>query len=481
MPKKQDWKTKVLEIIPPRLVLGAYRDVIGTIVGLETKVFSIENVRKEMVEWLNDIDPLSPLVVERDRCIKMLPTIISSLINAELLRKREDGRFKKSENFEDFWDLTKKVRTSVEKAIRWGVYHVVSTNKKNSFSCNELIDALTSSRQEIVEVLSKLAIPHQGKWKRILQEKDGKWAIIERPRLRAAPPSVVKDISDKLLYIFSLFSESGTTEVNTDKIIIKIRSIDIESVERFLKRLHFREHNGLWLLPSDMTKPQQLIEKIEMPGRLPPGACAYACLQLLDGAYLSATEIIGITGFEKSTISRALKKLSDEDLIKLAGKKGPRGEVYYTTNCDKCWFGKDREECRDETIADIKKMLKDLEPSFFEVDWSEFSNQALNKLEYNLANLKAEKLIKPDVRESFGLWDVLLRSQLAKLMEDLEARAIKMTDEKGWIDEERIYELVDEKGKSLPLLYLLGVKHVLRSTPVKLGLELLSREKAKSK
>jgi len=434
-----------------------------------------------MVEWLNDIDPLSPSVVERDRCIKMLPTIISSLINAELLLKREDGRFKKSENFEDFWDLTKKVRTSVEKAIRWGVYHVVSTTEKNSFSCNELIDALTSSRQEIVEVLSKLAIPHQGRWKRILQEKDSRWTITERPRLRATPPSVVKDISDKLLYVFSLFSESGMTEVDTDKIIIKVRSVDIESVERFLKRLHFKNHDGLWTLPPDVTSTKQLIENIEKPGRLSPGYAEAFCLTLLDSAHLSATEIVGITRIDKSTISRALGRLSKKDLITLTGKKGPFGETYYTVDCDNCWLGKDREECRDETIADIKKMLTDIEPGVFDkINWDGISNQALNQLQSNLTNLKAEKLIKKQVSEWVRLWDVLLRPKLGKMMKDLEARAIQMTNEDGWIDEERIYELVDEKGKSLPLLYLLGVKHVLRSAPVKLGLELLSREKAKS-
>jgi len=483
MAKKQDWKIKALGAMPPRLVLGAYRDVIGAISGLEGKVFSIAEVSKAITEWSRDLDPLHPLAVERDRCIKILPTIIENLTEAELLSKRDDDRFKKSEDFENFLDLTKRVRTNVEKAIRWGVYYVMAPGRrKSSFSCNELIDVLTSSYQEIVDVLDRLTIPHQGKWKKILQEKEGRWIIKEKLPLRAAPPSVVKDISDKILYTLSLFYKSGDTEVSTDKIVEKVRSGDVETVENFLTRLHFEKHNSQWSLPHDMKETsQKLIKKIEVPGRLPAGQAAYTCIHLLDSAHLSATEIVEITGIDKSTISRALKKLSDEDWIELTGKKGPFGEVYYTTNCDNCGFGKDKEECRDEVISEVKKLLKDHELSLMDVDWREFSNQTLNRLAQDLVSLKAEKSVKQIVRERARLWDVLLRPRLAKIMESMEKRALAMTEKEDWIDEERIYELIEEKGKDLPLLYFLGVKHVLESASTKRGLELFLREKARSK
>jgi DNA-binding transcriptional regulator GbsR (MarR family) len=483
MAKKQDWKIKALGAMPPRLVLGAYRDVIGAISGLEGKVFSIAEVCKAITEWSKDLDPLHPLAVERDRCIKILPTIIESLTEAELLSKRDRDRFKKSEDFENFWDLTKRVRTNVEKAIRWGVYHIIATGRrKSSFSCDELIDVLTSSDQEIVDVLDRLAIPYQGKWKKILQEKGDRWIIKEKLPLRALRPSVVKDISDKILYTLSLFYESGDTEVSTNKIVEKVRSGDIETVENFLIRLHFEEHDRLWFLPDDIKDtPQELIEKIEVPGRLPAGEAAYTCLRLLDSAHLSATEIVDITGIDKSTISRALKKLYDDDLVERTDKKGPFGEEYYTTDCDNCWLGKDKEECRDEVISEVKKLLKNHELGLTDVDWSEFSGQTLNRLAQDMASLKAEKSVKHSVRERAKLWDVLLRPRLTKIMELLEKRALAMTEKEDWIDEERIYELIEEKGKDLPLLYFLGVKHVLESASTRQGLELFLREKARSK
>jgi DNA-binding transcriptional regulator GbsR (MarR family) len=482
MAKKQDWKIKALRILPPRLFLGAYRDVIDTINGLENKVFTLGEVSKKITEWSEDLDPLHLLAVERDRCIKILPTVIGSLTEAGLLLKRDRGRFKKSEDFGDFWYLTKKVRTSVEKAIRWGVYYVMARGgKKGSFSCHELIDALTSSYEEIVDVLDRLAIPRQGKWKKILQEKEGRWIIKEKLPLRAGPPSVVKDISDKILYALSLFSESGATEVSTDKIVEKVRSSDVETIEKFLTRLHFEKRDSQWFLPHDTKEaPQELIEKIEVPGRLPAGQAAYTCIHLLDSAHLSATEIVEITGIDKSTISRALKKLGNEDLIELTRKKGPFGEVYYTTNCDNCGFGKDKEECRDEVISEVKKLLKDHELILVDVDWSGFSNQTLNRLAQDLTSLKAEKSVKHTVRERAELWDVLLKPRLAKIMESMEKRAVAMNEKEDWIDVERVYELIDEKGKDLPLLYFLGVKHVLESASIRRGWELFLGEKARS-
>lgn len=478
---KQNWKMRALEIVPPRLVLGAYRDVIGTINDLEAKVFSTEEVRKEITKWFKDLEPLHPLAVERDRCVKILPTILDRLTRAGLLLSKKEGVRKKGKNFDDFWYLTQRARTSAERAIRWGIYYLIKgSEKKKSLTIGELIDVLTPSRQEMIEVLDSLTIRHQDNWRKILLRRGDIWIIKEKPPLRTTPPSVIKDVSKKLLYTLSIFSQAGDARVDTDRIVSKVRSIDMENIERFLVRLHFEKHNTLWIIPLDITKrPQKLIEKLEMSVRLPAGEADFTCLRLLDTAHLSATEIVGITGIDKSTISRALRRLSNEDLIKLTGKKGPYGEIYYTTNCDNCWFGKDKEECRDETVAELEKILKERKMKSIEIDWSEFSNQTLNRLVYSLASLRAEKFTKQNIKEWIRLWDNLLATNLEKIIDAFEARAIRMVDKEGWIDEERIYELIDEKSESLPLIYLLGVKHALKSKQVRLGLELLFKEKSK--
>jgi len=57
---------------------------------------------------------------------------------------------------------------------------------------------------------------------------------------------------------------------------------------------------------------------------------------------------------------------------------------------------------------------------------------------------------------------------------------LRMVSEESFIDEERIYELVDEQGKMLPLLYFLGMKHVLGTKQIRKSMEMYFKEKVKS-
>lgn len=270
-------------------------------------------------------------------------------------------------------------------------------------------------------------------------------------------------------------------KIETERIVGKIRSIDRQNVEKFFVKLRFKKHNNLWSPSVDTARnPGELIKDIEKPGRLPPGQADYDCLRLLDSAHLSATEIVGLTGIDKSTISRALKRLSDEDFIELTGKKGGFGEIYYTTRCDNCWLEKDKEECKDELTADIERVLKSRGLKLANVNWDEFSNQALSQLSQNLDALEVEKTTKQQVKEITTLWDTLLKPKLDEIMCALEKRAVGMAGKQGWIDEENINELVKEKGKALPLLYFLGMKHTLGSEQIKRGLEMSFKEKSKS-
>lgn len=204
MAKKHEWKTTALKAIAPRLVIGAYRDVIGTIIGLET-TFSIDEMLKSLKGGLEDFDELDSITLDVYRCTKIYPAIVDSLVEAGLLKKRDDGRFKKSDDFEDFWILTRKVRTSVERALRWGTYNIIVRKKGIcSFSPDELVDVLTSSPQEIVEILNRIAVRRDGKWRKILQKNGNVWTILEKPERRSTQPSVVKDASQKIMYALSI-------------------------------------------------------------------------------------------------------------------------------------------------------------------------------------------------------------------------------------------------------------------------------------
>ena len=475
-----DWKQKVLSIIPPRLVLGAYRNILGHIhlsipVRFKREEFTLQELKDEITNLARTLEPGHVVIAETERCLEILPQVVQKLVDAGLLVAKK-GRYRKSKDFSGFWYVTRQAHLSVEKMTRWGVYYLLA-NGKRSFSIDDLLHILTSSKAEVEDALAKLTVRTERGWERVVEEHDGKWVIKLAPA-SLSKPSAISDIYDKLLFAILTFSESDKTEFITSEIFEIIRSLEREGIRRLLTKLHFKEHNGVWELPMDIQKsPELLIEKIELPLRLPRGYVENLCLSLLDRSSLSLTELTEITGVDKSTISRALKRLMDDERIVLTGKKGPRGELYLVTNCNNCPFGKDKRECRDDVIKTIKKTMKKLGLATPQVDWQRFSNHALMKLATELIQAKMEKIVKSDTKEYRELCSQVFKPLLSPMLETLEKRAVLMTDEHGWIDNVKIYSSLDEKGKGLPFLYFLGVKQAVESDLVSTALELLTKER----
>jgi DNA-binding transcriptional regulator GbsR (MarR family) len=293
---------------------------------------------------------------------------------------------------------------------------------------------------------------------------------------------LVSDIYDKLLFGISRLSEDSRSQFVTDEISNVVQSSEREGAERILKRLHFQRHDDIWKLPVEVRKnPESVIERIELPLRLSPGFAVSQCLPFLDTNSLSLTELSEVTKMDKSTISRTLKRLSEADLIVLAKRKGPHGELYYITNCDNCPFRKDKEECRSESVKLIEKTMKELVPSLTipEINWQRFSNHSLMKLATELGWVKVEKDVKADIQDYKELCNQVLRPLLSPILDTLEKRAILMANEHGWVDKTRIISSLDEKGKMLPFLYFLGAKQTVESNFVSAALEALSKEKEK--
>gem|GEM_PF-5112358 len=478
---RADWKQKVLSIIPPRLVLGAYRNILGHIhlsipVRFKREEFTCQELEDAITSLARTLKQGHVVIAESERCLKILPQVVQKLVDAGLLVYR-NGRYRKSRDFSGFWYITRQAHRSVEKMTRWGVYYLLA-NGKRSFSTDELLHILVYSEVEVEDALAKLTVRTERGWERVVEEHDGKW-VVKLVLASLSKPSAISDICDKLLFAIQTFSESDKTEFATSEIFETIRSLEREGARRVLRKLRFKEHNRLWEAPVDIQKqPELLIEKIELPLRLPRGQAEYLCLSPLDRNSLSLTELAEITRVDKSTISRALKRLMEDERIILTGK-GPFGEVYLITNCNNCPFGTDKRECQDDVIETIKKTMKKLGLTIPQVDWQQFSNHVLMKLATELIQAKMEKIAKSDIREYRELCSQVFKPLLSPMLETFEKRALPMTDEHGWIDEVKIYSSLDEKGKGLPFLYFLGVKQALESDLVSTALELLTKERSK--
>lgn len=470
---------KVLGKIPPRLVIGAYREILGNIclsipAKYERETFTMEELEHEIMDFALTLEPGHPYRSECERCLRILPEVMQKLLETELL-KQVKGQYVKSQHLDNFRFIAKQVRSGAERAIRWGVYYLIE-NGKSWFSVSDLIDVIEVSKREMEDALKRLAIRIDDNWISVVNRKDEKWTINEKLELVSQPPTLNRDVSDKLLFALAIFARSNKTEFTSDEMLEAIQNTDAEAAERFLKKLHFSESDGMWTPSVDvLKKPTSLIEKIESPLRLQKGQVDYVCLHLLDRGSFSLSELSELFEWGKSTVSRALNRLSKENLIVLTGK-GRFGELYYVTNCNKCPFGKDKEECRSELKNDIASACKDLGLPIPKLEWKSYSNQSLRNLLIELSLSKTRKTAKADVQQTFDLYRKLFKPSLLKILEALEVRVKKMISESDWIAWSKILSCVDEYEKGLPFLYLLGARQTLESELITKALESLSKK-----
>jgi DNA-binding transcriptional regulator GbsR (MarR family) len=476
----EDWKINALGTVPPWLALGLYNDLIKGIAQIVSKSFSIQKIRKELSSEAIDTNSIDKYDVQQQRLLRILPKAVEILVESGLLARNKNQLLGKGDDFEAFFDFAEGVQANVEKAIRWAVYYVMARGH-SSFASEEVANVLVPPQSEMAEVVDKLALLTKDHYVRLLQQYNGKWKITERVRLPHRSPSIIEDVYEKLVYAVCVIAKSGKNQIDTSEIIAQVRSLDVENVERFLYRLRFVKKKDTWQLPPNVHTPQMLIHKIESSTRLPAGYASDQCLRLLDSMNLSVTEIASLTTIDKSTISRALKRLKEENWIAHSVEKGPFGEEYYTTNCSKCYSQKEIGQCQKETIDQIKEMLSPLQLDTSKADFKRFPNQALNRIRDHLLQMKTEKTSKQRVQELDWIWSALLEPKFTKIIKKIEVRFTRMASKESWPSMEQVYKVIDEEGENLPLLYRLGIRHTLNSPQVKHALELYSKEKIMAK
>jgi predicted transcriptional regulator len=476
----EDWKINALGIVPPWLALGLYNDLIKEIAQFDSKSFSIQKIKKELSSEAVDTNSIDKYDVQQQRLLRILPKAVDILVESGLLARNENQLLGKSEDFEAFLKFAEGVQANVEKAIRWAVYYVMA-REHSSFASEEVADVLVPPQSEMAEVVNRLALLKKDHYVRLLQQYNGKWKITERVRLPHRSPSITEDVYEKLMYAVCVIAKSRKNQIDTSEIIAQVRSLDVENVERFLYRLRFVKKKDTWQLPPKVHTPQMLIHKIESSTRLSAGQAYDQCLKLLDSMSLSGTEIASLTTIDKSTISRALKRLKEENWIARSVEEGPVGEEYYTTDCSKCYSQKEIGQCKKETIHQIKEMLSPLELDTSKADFKRFPNQTLNRIRDNLLQIKTEKPSKQRVQELDLIWSALLEPKSTEIIKKILVRFTRMASKESWPSMEQVYKVIDEEANNLPLMYRLGIKHALNSAQVKHGLELFSKEKFEEK
>jgi len=158
----------------------------------------------------------------------------------------------------------------------------------------------------------------------------------------------LKSSKNKLQRIETLLV--GLNVSNSKKIVGKIMKSKMSSIKADLELLSD-------LKPMNKNIFRKYIDDLEWTSRRSPRELDSEILELLDEGSYSNQELSALLNTSKALISKSMNRLKINNEI-LLSSHGTRGSNYYTTNCDNCPFGKDKDECRYDAEKSIKDSLK---------------------------------------------------------------------------------------------------------------------------
>lgn len=215
-----------------------------------------------------------------------------------------------------------------------------------------------------------------------------KWSeLVEFSRLLK---HITKSDERKIRWTIFYLVTKKSTPIELEDIKKHLKNFDISNIEKIIKKIFERKLNGI-NATFDGSKisvghkdykilVQYLIDDLEYTSRRSPMEIDVEILDLLDQGSYSNKELSVILDSNKAMISKAMTRLRKSNLIK-PSSPGTRGSHYYTTNCNNCPFGLEREECRKNSLSYIVGVLKrEFDVKLLEEDFAELENQGLLKI-----------------------------------------------------------------------------------------------------
>ncbi len=258
--------------------------------------------------------------------------------------------------------------------------------------------------------------------------------------------------------VYYLF-ENGKTNFSIDDIYQLTPDLNKEKIKRVLNKIvagsasigiMFERHDELYIInhtPNDRSVTKYLIDEIELLSRWSTSDLEDSILAKLDRSSYTNKKLSEVLGVDESTISRVVKRLQQEKLVKIVGI-GSYGRQYLLTNCDNCPWALDKEECRTNSITTLTAFFKqnfgvDLQESSFD----DIENQALLHI--------------IEIFQEIGDGDTNLEIQESRVLKQLlDAVITKIGSEKLGF-ENGFFKVRDENAKvkqlKLPMLYSIGV------------------------
>src|SRR6185312_4471811 len=168
--------------------------------------------------------------------------------------------------------------------------------------------------------------------------------------------------------IFNLFS-SGKRSISLKELKTSLAEFKISNLERMINKIIQQASvDGLNIILknemitidhkiTDENVVHHLVEHVEYVSRRSRGELEQQILDLLDEGSYSNQEIAEICDADKSMVSKTMNQLEKVDKTIVYSSGGPRGIRYYTTNCENCPWGFERQECKKNATEYISNHL----------------------------------------------------------------------------------------------------------------------------
>lgn len=206
---------------------------------------------------------------------------------------------------------------------------------------------------------------------------------------------------------------------------------------------------------GDKIVSHYFVDALEEPSRRSRGELEESILELLDEGSYSNQEIAKTLAVDDTMVSKSMHKLKEKDKIILSSF-GQHGTRYFTTNCDNCPFGTNKESCKKESMSFIISSFHDdygIDLSINDLADVE-SNQALLKMKRIIMNAKKEKSTKMEQNLGVNLDKILGRVVENSLELMVPGKPKKIP---------QIKVKVGSEIANLPLLYQLGLSKGAKS------------------
>lgn len=226
---------------------------------------------------------------------------------------------------------------------------------------------------------------------------------------------------------------------NSRKIISKILKSKMSDTSVYLDTIMDPD------IPLRKSAHRYIVDDLDFTSRRSPKELDAEILDLLDEGSFSNQELSAILDTSKALVSKAMNRLKSNEEIILSSH-GTRGSHYYTTNCDKCPFGKDKLTCRYDAEKEIKNSLK------IKFNY-ELSDKDLKSIETNQAVLRIRTILKNSQKHQSPKMEININQNLYSIFTRIWAQVILDRISKS---KEPSYFRLDDVLEQMPALYVLG-------------------------